>query len=566
MMVDVDGFLDQYGDFDIRENHDARYVDQKCTPDIVCFIADCIISTSCATKHFSVNDLWEERYFIDNCRVIFGKPSPSDPSARNEYNKVLCQPLKLLAYAHVLQVTNIGRQLDFCVKDETMLEYIATKERNAYNFMLKFFMRVAAASGITRFFEEYKSMCETDPRAAKDTIYEKYHRFISANTPSHSKTDVDRIFHKVFNLYAYSNMLPGSNGKILNWHDLMYNDVNWRDKGKKDKSLTRNQAKKTEIEEMNKNFYIDYQVNKAIRKVRQRQGTVSEVNDELASGVATEVHHIFPKSQFPELASYFENLILLTSSQHRQKAHPRSNFQLIDREYQLVCLMAKSLTVENYIKKNGESFYSKKSFVYVVNTGTDTDELNETATFDKIRRFIHEYYNLGMHASVRMYTEVDPIEEYSRFLPLYSLRAACGRFLHNETPEIVGWIDVKEIDPSIPVGEDCFVVKAVGDSMLPAIRDGEYCVFRHKNSGFHNADTMLFEIPNDDPDTGGGYTIKEYIREKVYDEECGCEYVESIVLKPKNNKYKSFVFEKDDCSNVQPVGTLVGKFSVKLKV
>lgn len=361
-------------------------------------------------------------------------------------------------------------------------------------------------------------------------------------------------------------MLPGSNGKILNWHDLMYNDVNWRDKGKKDKSLTRNQAKKTEIEEMNKNFYIDYQVNKAIRKVRQRQGTVSEVNDELASGVATEVHHIFPKSQFPELASYFENLILLTSSQHRQKAHPRSNFQLIDREYQLVCLMAKSLTVENYIKKNGESFYSKKSFVYVVNTGTDTDELNETATFDKIRRFIHEYYNLGMHASVRMYTEVDPIEEYSRFLPLYSLRAACGRFLHNETPEIVGWIDVKEIDPSIPVGEDCFVVKAVGDSMLPAIRDGEYCVFRHKNSGFHNADTMLFEIPNDDPDTGGGYTIKEYIREKVYDEECGCEYVESIVLKPKNNKYKSFVFEKDDCSNVQPVGTLVGKFSVKLKV
>lgn len=393
MVVDIDSFLNKYDDFDIRQNHNARYVDQKCTPDIVCFIADCIISTSCATKHFSVNDLWEERYFIDNCRVIFGKPSPADPSARNEYNKVLCQPLKLLAYAHVLQVTYVGKQLDFCVNDETMLEYIATKERNAYNFMLKFFMRVAEASGITRFFEEYKATCEVNPRAAKATIYEKYHRFISANTPSHSKTDVDRIFHKVFNLYAYSNMLPGSHGKLLDWYDLMYNRVNWRDKDKKKKSLTREQALKAEIEEMNQNFYIDYQVNKAIRKVRQVQGIESEVRDGLSNGIATEVHHIFPKSEFPDIASYFENLILLTSSQHRQKAHPHSNFHIVDKEYQLICLMSKSRTIEEFISDNGESFYSKKSFVKVINIGIQTDEIQESDSFDSIRKFLHDYYN-----------------------------------------------------------------------------------------------------------------------------------------------------------------------------
>ena len=202
----------------------------------------------------------------------------------------------------------------------------------------------------------------------------------------------------------------------------------------------------------------------------------------------------------------------------------------------------------------------------MVNTGTDTDELNETATFGKIRRFIHEYYNLGMHATVHMYTEVDPSEEYSRFLPLYSLRAACGKFLHNEMPEIVGWIDVKEIDPSIPVGEDCFVVKAVGDSMLPAIHDGEYCVFRHKNSGFHNTDTMLFEIPNEDPDTGGGFTIKEYQRTKVLDEETGRERIGSITLMPRNKDYEPYIFSEDDCSGIQPVGTLVGQFNATIKV
>lgn len=188
-------------------------------------------------------------------------------------------------------------------------------------------------------------------------------------------------------------MLPGSAGKLLSFSDLMYNKVNMRDKCHKQKNLTRYRAQKVEIETINQNFYIDYQVNKAIRMVHEKQGKLSEVKDELAMGVATEVHHIFPKSEFPDLATYFENLILLTSSQHRQKAHPNSNFQLIDREYQLVCLMAKSRTVENYIKEHGETFYTKKSFVYVVNTGTHSHLLDESDSFQEIRLLIHNAYN-----------------------------------------------------------------------------------------------------------------------------------------------------------------------------
>ena len=392
-MTNIDDYLNQYNDFDIRKTHDARYVDQKCTPDVVCFIADCILSTSCANKTFTINDLWDEQYFIENCRVIFGKPSPDDPSARNEYNKILCQPLKLLAYAHVLKVDSVNKALSFSVSNLEMLEYISVKERNAYNFMLKFFERVISDSGLMRIFDEYKVAWENDPKSAKAEIYKKYHRFISSNTPSHSKIDVDRIFHKVFNLFAYSNMLPGSQGKILDWYDLMYNKINWRDKGKKQKSLTRQQAEVAEIERMNQDFYIEYQVSKAIRKVREKQGTVSEVHDDLADGMATEVHHIFPKSEFPELASYFENLILLTSSQRRQKAHPKSNFHLIDKEYQLVCLMAKSRTVEDYINTHGESFYTKRSFLYVVNTGIESNDLQESDSFNTIRRYIHDCYN-----------------------------------------------------------------------------------------------------------------------------------------------------------------------------
>lgn len=565
MKVDIDNFLSQYNDFDIRLTHDARYVDQKCTPDIVCFIADCILSSSCAIKEFTINDLWKENYFIENCRVIFGKPSPTDPSAQNEYNKILCQPLKLLAYAHVLNNTSTNKVLRFKVNDMDMLEYISTKERNAFNFMYKFFMRVISDSGIMRYFDEYRETCDTDTTAARKEIYVKYHRFISANTPSHSKKDVDRIFHKVFNVFAYQNMLPGSNNKTLDWYDLMYNRVNWRDKGSKKKSLTREQAAKAEIEEINKNFYIEYQVNKAIRKVREKQGKTSEVHDELSTGIATEVHHIFPKSKYPELASYFENLILLTSSQHRQKAHPNSNTHIVDREYQLMCLMAKSRTVEDYIAENGEAFYTKKSFVYVVNTGTEQNELEENDSFITIRKYIHEFYNKDSAEAkadntILLYTDVDDEDKYTKYLPLYSLRAACGKFLHNEDVEIIGWLDVKSIDRSIPVGREYFIVKAVGESMMPDISNGEYCVFQHNVGGSKENATMLFEIPERDVETGGSYTIKQYKRTKVFDPDTNREVLKELKLMPKNLAFEPMVYTEENGNDILPAGVLVGQF------
>lgn len=307
---DIQEHLDKYNDYDIRQNKNCRFVDQKCTPDVVCFIADCILSTDCATKAFTVSDLWKTQFFIENTRIVFHKPYADNESAHNEYDKVLAQPLKLLAYAHVLELDDSQRHLVFCVNNMEMLEYIASRERNAFNFLQVFFRKVVSASGIERFFREYKESCTNatkgEIRAAKNTLYDKYHRFISANTPTKSKLDTTRMLHKVLNVFAYSEMMPGSNCKLQDWGDLMYNKVNWRDEYTgKEKIQTRNEAKAHETDDININFYIDYQVNKAIKNVKRQQGDTSEVHDELATGIATEVHHIFPKSQFPMIASYY---------------------------------------------------------------------------------------------------------------------------------------------------------------------------------------------------------------------------------------------------------------------
>ena len=276
-----------------------------------------------------------------------------------------------------------------------MLEYVASREHNAYLFLYKFFTRVITDSGIMRFFDEYENACKAcgfrspQVKQAKAVLYDKYNRFIAANTPTKSVLDTTRMLHKVLNVFAYTKMIPGSDSKMLDWNDLMYNKVNWRDKDKL-KTLTREEASLQEIDDINANFFIEYQVNKAIRNVKKQQGDISEVRDELAQGVATVVHHIFPKSEFPEIATYYENLILLTSSQHYQKAHPRNNTHLVDRDYQLTCLMAKSKTIENSIIA-GDTFYKKESFVFVINTGLE-ENIETSITFDNIRKFLVQRY------------------------------------------------------------------------------------------------------------------------------------------------------------------------------
>ncbi len=66
-------------DLDVRKTNDARFVDQKCTPDIICFIADCILNIVDYTKPFTVKDIWDSPYFIKMplpCLANLDQPIP----------------------------------------------------------------------------------------------------------------------------------------------------------------------------------------------------------------------------------------------------------------------------------------------------------------------------------------------------------------------------------------------------------------------------------------------------------------------------------------------------------
>jgi hypothetical protein len=127
--------------------------------------------------------------------------------------------------------------------------------------------------------------------------------------------------------------------------------------------------------------------------ISKRYNGISEVQDEFANGEATQVHHIFPRNEYPNIESYVENLILLTPTQHYTKAHPNNNTRKIDKAYQYVCLQSKCDSIQKSKEVTKDGFYSKKDFSFVLNEGIGTDNFNEYLSFDEIRNNLTEFYH-----------------------------------------------------------------------------------------------------------------------------------------------------------------------------
>ena len=72
---------------------------------------------------------------------------------------------------------------------------------------------------------------------------------------------------------------------------------------------------------------------------------------------------------------FYENIIALTTAQHMQEAHPSGNTRIVDRQFQYVCLIAKTDNIRRNLLglDNTPEFYSFDSFMYVLDEGLQTD-------------------------------------------------------------------------------------------------------------------------------------------------------------------------------------------------
>lgn len=387
-------------DLDLRKSRDARWIDQKCTPDVVCFIADCVINyleENPSKTSFVVNDIWDSAYFNENVTAVFGKPDAQNESASSEYDKFIQQPLRMISYAQVLNCVKRGATNHYSVKNNELLEFIAQKDRNSYRFTYEYIVKVLKDSDVLKEFENFKSIYLAG-KATQTEFVElktKYEDFILENTPINQRVEIRRIFTKILNPYAVENKIVGTikgrmSDKIMNFSELMYNRENWRDVySDKSKGITRQEFEST-LDNNVAEVYNKYLVQKMMNQIKRKYQT-SEVKDEWANGDATQVHHIFMKSDFPQIAHYLENLIKLTPTQHYTKAHPNNNTQIIDKNYQYICLVSKSNSIEVSLS-NKEDFYSTENFVFVLNSGLSAN-LSNNSNLKEIRGFLAREYN-----------------------------------------------------------------------------------------------------------------------------------------------------------------------------
>lgn len=397
MTEKIIAFLNEF-DLDVRKSRDARFTDQKCTPDVLCIISDCILNLPNVESGnwFTTRDIWESGYFIKNVQAIFNKPMVLNPAASHEYDKFIQQPLRLLAYSGILKIKKRANRNYYKIYNQEILEYISIRDRNSFNFLTIYLEKVIKDSGFYRYFEEYYTKYKEGNLSNNHLIDLKlgFQKFLIGNTEINGTIEANRIFPKVINILAVKYGLPGiMKGALTNheyyFSDLMYNRPNFRDRTK-NKNITRQENLIPQSQDRLEQPYYLYLIQKATKLIKKLH-IESEVRDNLSAGLATQVHHIFPKSEFPDIAHYLENLIKLTASQHYARAHKNNNTKDIDQTYQFICLLAKLNSISNSIIR-GETYYRKESFIYCLNVGLKQNLLFNLE-FPEIRAKIVELYN-----------------------------------------------------------------------------------------------------------------------------------------------------------------------------
>lgn len=379
-------------DYDIRKSKNGRFMDQKCIPDVVCAVAECVMNYADGDnlKTFTKNDIWHFDFSEDLMEECFSKPNTENNSVVSEYDKFFAQPLKMLAYAGVLTEHKEGKTNVYTVNNFDVLSFISQREKNALVFLDLYLTKVMKDSGCWDYFETFfMQQNKVSFNQLRDSLIALYKN----NTSITKSYEPPRIFNKIVNILAFRRHKKGTvKGHLsrfpLTIDEIRYNRVNWRDIAKP-KDMSRQEFAMTIEKSIDKySGYYERSISKAKKFVRELE-QYSEVHHYPAYS-ATDAHHIFMKSEFPELADMPENIIALTGTEHYSYAHPNRNTQRTDPNYQMICLISKLDSIERNFQE-GHSDYSLSDFTLVLNEGLNTTEFNEQMGFEMIKARLLQY-------------------------------------------------------------------------------------------------------------------------------------------------------------------------------
>lgn len=390
----IEEFCNQQN-YDIRVSRNGRWIDQKCTPDVIWSVADFILDyVDNVGAEFNAGDIWHSEYAKQTIAETYSKPGTDEETAENEYDKVFSQPLCMFCYAGILRDISTNSRHKYVIENRDVLEYIARNDIYALRFLHTYIEKVLIDSNLYHYFQEFfDKQDKAHFGKLKQAFIDFYHKYTSIQKDYEPK----RIFPKVLNPLAFKYKKKGTirghiSSDVIKKSDMMYNRDNFRDVySEKPKGVSRQEWLTLHPEIDRREGYFEQMMSRAKKNLRafndlsrNKISELTQFNDEHTDMIAaTQMHHIFPKNEFPEIMYYIENLIALTPNQHFGYAHPNNNTQIIDIAAQEALLIAKTYSIrKNLTDDTEETIYEFCKLLTVLSIGLEDESILEIASND----------------------------------------------------------------------------------------------------------------------------------------------------------------------------------------
>ncbi len=142
--------------------------------------------------------------------------------------------------------------------------------------------------------------------------------------------------------------------------------------------------------------------------------------------------------------------------------------------------------------------------------------------------------------------------QYRTHLPVYDLVAAAGGWGQDGSPSVIGWVRVE--NKTLKTG--MFIACVEGDSMVPTIPNGSWCIFRPCPPGSRQNRLLLVQVNSHfDPLDGGRYTVKKYRSTKTMNEDGWVH--QSIELVPLNPERLPIEITAENSEDIRVIAEFV---------
>lgn len=371
-------------DIKLVEKKPLTFTNQKIKADVIEVIAELIIRyIEDNDNYFSAPELRENTGNNEIISRTFSKPLTDDPLAAREMDKFFSQPCSYLAFYNILELKKENNRNYYTVLRKDILEYLSKNTLNSLNFIISANKKFVNSN--LELKEPFNKFFTIQDRETFTKAKDAFIKFVKKYTDIKEEFEPKRVFTPFFNSLAYDLRKKGTLRGRLSPRAIVYSELKYNRPNFYDESIdlpvgvTRQEYLPTYIASLNEQEGLDAEERSAIRKVKRYHNQISEYS-RLENAVET--HHMFTRSSFESLRSFKENLINITPDEHRVKAHPNSNFGIVDEKFQIELLLAKLKSI-----LADQNFYDLKSFIFILNTGFN-EQLDDNTSVDEIKDFL----------------------------------------------------------------------------------------------------------------------------------------------------------------------------------